>query len=130
MTPSLKVTASDISEMGEEEIENLLETIKEAKNEKKKAKQKEARSEIRRIASEAGLKVEISVAQTNGTETKETKTRPPAVAKYRSNDGKDTEWSGRGRSPRFITDYEKTGKSRDDLRILWSSPVLPNGAKG
>lgn len=37
------------------------------------------------------------------------------AAKFRSADGNT--WSGRGKAPRWLVDYEKNGGSRENLRI-------------
>jgi DNA-binding protein H-NS len=49
-------------------------------------------------------------------------------AKYRSPDGKN-EWSGRGKTPAWVIEYEATGKSRDDLLIRENQPDLIEQAK-
>ena len=41
--------------------------------------------------------------------------RPPVLAKYRSPTG--DEWSGRGRTPKWLQAEEAEGKSRDDFLI-------------
>jgi DNA-binding protein H-NS len=43
-------------------------------------------------------------------------TRAPVPAKYR-NPETDATWSGRGKPPRWITEAEAAGKSRDDFLI-------------
>jgi DNA-binding protein H-NS len=47
-------------------------------------------------------------------------------AKYR--DG-NREWSGRGKTPAWVNEYEATGKSRDDLLVRESQPDLIEQAK-
>jgi DNA-binding protein H-NS len=49
-------------------------------------------------------------------------------AKYRSPDGTNS-WSGRGKSPAWVSEYEATGKSREDLLIRESQPDLIEQAK-
>jgi DNA-binding protein H-NS len=65
------------------------------------------------------------------------KAAPPATRKrgagtvpdkYRSPDGTKS-WSGRGKSPSWVIDYEATGKSRDDLLIRENQPDLIEQAK-
>lgn len=54
-----------------------------------------------------------------GFSGKSAKQKPAAqkkvAIKYRSSDGKT--WTGRGKPPRWISEYESSGRSREDFRI-------------
>lgn len=45
------------------------------------------------------------------------KTHKKLPMKYRNPDNPDEMWSGKGRAPNWVKNYEAYGKSRDDLKI-------------
>jgi DNA-binding protein H-NS len=50
------------------------------------------------------------------------------AAQFRSPDGQH-EWSGRGKSPKWLGEAEKTGRSREDFRIKENQPDLIEQAR-
>jgi DNA-binding protein H-NS len=50
------------------------------------------------------------------------------AAQFRSPDGQ-SEWSGRGKSPKWLVELESQGRSRDEFRIAAGQPDLIEQAK-
>lgn len=79
-----------------------------------KAEKSSAISEVKRLIAEFALTASDCGFSGRGTAKSAAKGRTVAP-KYRAASGET--WTGRGKPPRWITEYEKSGKSRTDLLI-------------
>ena len=70
----------------------------------------EARARIQEIATGIGIPL-------NELFSKQPKKYGPAPVRYRHPDDAEKEWSGRGRAPKWVKEWQDGGKSLDALRI-------------
>lgn len=88
---------------------------KTAENLKKKDKQPAIKAILAMMAKH-GVDIGDLRAAGKGAATRKTSTRKPVAAKYRDAQTGKT-WSGRGRTPGWISEAEAAGKQRDDFLI-------------
>ena len=73
----------------------------------------QAREQILHIAQNAG----ISVAQLAAIKSPKTPKANPIAMKYRNPNNAAQQWSGRGRQPAWVKEWNETGKALDQTRI-------------
>jgi len=101
----------DLSTLSLEELKKLRKDVQKAIDSFEERQMKKAREELEEKAREMGYSLdELVVAKTR-------KKRAPAKPKYRHPDQPGVTWSGRGRPPKWITQAEARGQSRDDFLI-------------
>lgn len=77
--------------------------------------QKDAAEQIRKIAEAAGLSVEDILALGERKSVKPAKIL--ATPKYANPANREETWSGRGRKPKWVSDYLDSGKPIEDLSL-------------
>ncbi len=102
----------ELAKLTDTELYQLRERLEKIIAEREERRQREVMDQIRKLASEAGLSVEI-----RGDGRRRGARRPRVEAKYRNPANPDETWSGRGRAPRWLTELEKQGRNREDFRI-------------
>lgn len=103
-----------------QELEALIQKANEVISRKKEQQEKlaSARSEIERIARDAGVSVEELLEQAGKTAGRKTAgTRKPVAAKYRNPADASQTWSGRGKRPRWLADAITAGKTLESFEI-------------
>ena len=94
------------------ELVRLRDLITQECNQKVEAAKASLIAETQRKFEQLGLSFdEVMAIQ----KKKQRKDKTPAVAKYRSPDGKV--WSGRGKAPKWVREIEEAGGNREDFRI-------------
>ncbi|WP_348982398.1 H-NS histone family protein [Azoarcus sp. TTM-91] len=89
------------------------------------------RKRLDKIAREHGLSLEELVAGTGDiVDARPPVQRAPVAAKYRHPSNRDLAWSGRGRTPHWVTAYLANGGTMDALAIAAEklAPRLPRSA--
>lgn len=101
---------ADLSKYSAQQLHQLQRDIDKELKSRRKEDAKRAQREMKEVAAKYGLSLE-EVLGSKG------RTSVPAAAKYRHpTDAKKT-WTGRGRKPVWLREWEKAGKPLDDLRV-------------
>ena len=93
------------------ELKDLSKEVSRAITSCEERRKREAWLALEEKAKEFGF----SVSELTGTTI--TRTRSPAVAKYKNPGNPEETWSGRGRQPRWFTEAVAAGINDDDMRI-------------
>jgi DNA-binding protein H-NS len=109
----------NLAEMSIADLQAHLEAVKQAIQTRKEADKAVAKRAVADKAKELGFSLEELFG-----------TRKPRAAKEQSADGRasvepkyahpenaSVTWTGRGKPPKWVSEYEANGKSRDDLLI-------------
>jgi DNA-binding protein H-NS len=108
----IKSNNIDVSDLDVNELRALRKKVDEALENVEKAKRKEAQDKVRDLAREMGISIEELMSDVIDIPQKRTKTK--VAPKFRHPDGSQ-EWSGRGRTPKWVLEYVGTDKlDRDD----------------
>jgi len=102
----------DLSQHNSQELQQLKKDIDKELRRRHKQDVKEAQKELKSVADRYGLSVSDLVS---GSGTKAPK--PAASVRFRHPEDPSKGWSGRGRKPAWIKEWEAEGKSLDDLRV-------------
>lgn len=102
---------TDLTNMSMEELKALAKDVDQALKTYEERKLREARTELEAKARELGVSLEAVMGKGSGPK------RSKAPAKYRHPENPEKTWTGRGRSPKWITEHEANGGSRDDFLI-------------
>lgn len=95
----------------------LLEQQRRLENEvaaRRKQAMKETADQVQHLIAESGFSVQDVVAILTSSHKK---TRAQAQIKYRHPDTEGLTWVGRGKKPRWIVEWEASGKSLDALKV-------------
>ncbi len=111
------IHVSDLEEMPLEELVNLRSEMDVLIKRKRKTMEKVIKSQMDELAKVAGYdSAEAFLSARSGTgRTGSGKEKP--VVKYRSREDKNLTWSGRGKAPAWLREYEKKGGKREDLQV-------------
>lgn len=105
-----------LEEMSIAQLKALKEKASELIDAKYESEKADALSKMRQLAAASGFTLEEIITGLDPAEKPKGFKRKPMKAKYLHPDG-DTTWTGVGKAPRWITEYEANGGSRDDLLI-------------
>jgi DNA-binding protein H-NS len=73
-------------------------------------------AQVRQLVAQFGLSaVDCGFSAGAGNKLASNKAKVVVAPKYRSSDGKA--WTGRGKPPKWLAEYEAQGRSREDFRI-------------
>ena len=106
-----ELNALNLETFSEDELNELGRLIDKERKNRDKNRVKDAQAEMRRVAQKYGLTPEEAMT---GAQTKKKGTVAP---KYRHPEDESKTWTGRGRAPKWVTEWEANGGSRDDLLI-------------
>ena len=101
----------NLENMSLDELKALSKDVDKAIESYEARKLNEARAVLEAKARELGVSLDAVMGGSNGR--KKTVIAP----KYRHPENPALTWTGRGRTPKWITEYEAQGGSRDDLLI-------------
>jgi len=105
-----------IEKMGVPEITALIEFAEQTRRHKQEAARDELLAEFRQRAADLGLSLEgLVTSQATPRPTKAAGTGKKLPAKFRGPNGE--EWTGRGRTPSWLTALESTGRKRDQFAV-------------
>lgn len=102
----------DLSKYDSNELQQLKKDIDKELKRRRKQDVKEAQKELKNIADRYGLSVQDLVS---GVAPKSAK--PAGSVRFRHPQDPSKGWSGRGRKPAWIKDWENAGRSLDELRV-------------
>ncbi len=102
----------DLSKFNSSELQQLKKDIDKELKRRHKQDVKEAQKELKNVAERYGLTLQDLLGSTGPKAGK-----PGAGARYRHPDDPNKGWSGRGRKPAWIKEWEAKGRSLDDLKV-------------
>ncbi|ABM62256.1 H-NS family nucleoid-associated regulatory protein [Halorhodospira halophila] len=111
---SKQLEAINLEAFTDQELDTLEKRVAKERKRRDRSRIEEAEREIRLVAAKYGIKLEEALSDLNGRTGPSRRRVPP---KYRHPHDPDTTWSGRGRTPRWIQEWEQQGGSREELRI-------------
>ncbi len=103
----------DLTKYSSEELRALKKDIDKALEARRKDDAKKAQQEMKAIAERYGFSVNELVQGQTARSTR----RGKAPARFRHPDDASKTWSGRGRKPVWVKDWEAAGRSLEELRI-------------
>lgn len=98
----------DLNTLSLKELKSLKKNVEKAIADFENRKKREALAELEKKAAELGF----TVAELTGA-----KTRKVSAPKYRNPADASQTWTGRGRIPQWMKEFEAAGNSRDDALI-------------
>ncbi len=101
----------DLSNYSTEQLNQLKKDIDKEIQGRRKEDAKKAQQELKQVAERYGFALSDLV----GAQTP--KTRGKAKARFQHPTDATKTWSGRGRKPAWVKDWEATGRSLEELRI-------------
>ncbi len=102
----------DLTKHSTPELNQLKKDIDKELKKRRRQDVKEAQKELKQVAEKYGLAVTELVP--GGATKSATKA---GVVRFRHPEDPNKGWSGRGRKPRWIKDWEAKGRSLDELRV-------------
>lgn len=108
-----------VREMDYPELTEAARIVERERNSRAKQAKKQAQQELREVAQRYGLSVEeiISTSGSSGKRQTGRKSQGKVPPKFRHPEDPSSTWTGRGRKPRWVREWEDAGGSLDDLRI-------------
>ncbi|MCS4504693.1 Trans-acting regulatory protein HvrA [wastewater metagenome] len=106
----------DLSKYDSQQLRELKKDIDKALESRRRDDAKKAQQELKQVAERYGFNLNELVA---GQGTKQTRRRSggKAPAQFRHPEDETKTWSGRGRKPVWVKEWEAAGRSLEDLRI-------------
>lgn len=102
----------DILKLSVEEIKELQSKIPKVLAEKEAIKKQNVIDQVNEIITKAGYTVNDLFPKTGKKTNKAT-----LKAKYQNSEDKTQTWTGRGKTPKWLTEMLKTGKTKEDFII-------------
>lgn len=103
----------NLSKLSGQELRQLRRDIDKEIASRRKEEQKQAKRELKEVADKYGFALdELVKGSTSGSKG----SRESSTVRFRHPDDPSKTWSGRGRKPIWIKDWEAAGHSVDELR--------------
>lgn len=102
----------DLSNYSTPELNQLKKDIDKELNKRRRQDVKQAQKELKEVADKYGLSVSDLVPASGGKSAGRSGT-----IRFRHPEDPNKGWSGRGRKPAWIKDWEAQGRSVDELRV-------------
>ena len=106
----------DIENLSETELQAVITNAQRALYERQTSKRKDGVAQIKSIAADIGVAVEI-IEQGQGGSAKGNAKGGKVAVKYRDVSDPSHVWTGRGMAPRWIKEAEAAGRSRDQYLV-------------
>ncbi|GAB6068821.1 H-NS histone family protein [Methylothermus subterraneus] len=106
---------NQLQALSPEELQRVIEEAQRALELKRKQKREEIIRQIRELAAQAGLEVEIRAKSKAETKPSQRGARLPP--KYRHPTDRSLTWTGRGQMPRWLRELVAQGHDREEFRI-------------
>lgn len=103
---------TDLTKYTAPQLHQLKKDIDKEIKSRRKEDAKRAQSEMKEVAAKYGLSLEEIIGGKATTSAKSN-----ATVKFRHPTDPKKTWSGRGRKPVWLREWEEAGKSVDDLRV-------------
>jgi len=103
----------DLSKFNARELQALKKDVEKELKARRTTEQKKAREELKQVAQKYGFSLNELVGSQASNKTAR---RANVTVKYRHPDDPTKTWTGRGRKPLWIKDWESQGKSLEQLR--------------
>ena len=108
------MTPDQLNDLSKEELQDLASAVDTELKRREQESRDKARSEIERIAKDAGLSVEELVGKSKKKSAGGSKKLPP---KYRHPENPELTWVGRGKQPDWFKAAIENGTPKEDLLI-------------
>ena len=102
----------ELSNLSLAELKNLLNLIPAEIKRREEDEKAQALKDLEAFAAERGFSLEDLLGG-----AKEKKVRTPVAVKYRHPQNADLAWTGRGRQPKWISEYLATGGELEQLAV-------------
>lgn len=102
----------DLTKYSSQELNQLKKDIDKELRKRRRQDVKEAQKELKQVAEKYGLAVADLVTGTSAKSSKGS-----GAVRFRHPDDPSKGWSGRGRKPAWIKEWEAKGRSLEDLRV-------------
>jgi DNA-binding protein H-NS len=115
----------DLSDLSVSELQKLIARVEKEIESRNKKKRGQAMEEIKSIVTKYGLKLDEVMGQAPARKPRDgarkiadKPAKNPAAIIYRHPENPSLTWTGgRGRPPKWIKDWEASGRSREEARI-------------
>ena len=109
----------NLTEMTLSDLQEHLEAVKQAIQARKEADKAIAKKAVADKARELGFSLEELFGSKRTRAAKEAPTdgRASVEPKYAHPENASVTWTGRGKPPKWVSEYEASGKNREDLLI-------------
>ena len=103
----------DLSKYNTQQLNQLKKDIDKELKARRKDDVKKAQRELKEVADKYGIALSDLVSGAGGRPGK----KPAGKIRFRHPDDSSRGWSGRGRKPQWVKDWESKGKSLEELRV-------------
>ncbi len=103
----------DLAKYNSQELRELRKEIERELKKRRKQEVREAQRELKTVAERYGFSLNELLAVTPGVKAGAAK----GIVRYRHPEDADKTWSGRGRKPSWVKEWEGSGRSLDELRV-------------
>ncbi|RFA30559.1 trans-acting regulatory HvrA protein [Alkalilimnicola ehrlichii] len=103
----------NLANYNSQELRELRKEIDRELKKRRKQEVKEAQKELKHVAERYGFSLNELLSASPGV-------KPGAIkgaVRYRHPEDADKTWSGRGRKPSWVKEWEASGRSLEDLRV-------------
>ena len=104
----------DLGKLSSDELRQLRKDIDKEISARRRDEQKKAKQELKQVAERYGFSVEELVGGAGGGRKARGASKAGVAFRHPSDPGKT--WTGRGRKPNWVKDWEAAGRSLDELR--------------
>ncbi len=104
----------DLNKLSSEQLRQLQKDIDKELAARRRDEQKQAKQELKQVAERYGFSVEELVGAAGGA--RKSRTSAKARVTFRHPDDASKTWTGRGRKPNWVKEWEASGRSLDELR--------------
>ena len=102
---------ADLTKYSSKELGELKEQIDKELSSRRKGEAKQAQKELKKVAEKYGFNLNELVGATKP------KQRTTGAIKYRHPEDATKTWSGRGRKPAWVKDWEQAGRPLQDAKV-------------
>lgn len=107
----------DLSNYSAKELEELKQQIEREIRARRKEEAKEAQRELKAVAEKYGFNLSDLVSGGGSSTRSSSSSRSKGPIKYRHPNDPSKGWSGKGRKPRWLKEWEEQGRSVEELRV-------------
>jgi DNA-binding protein H-NS len=107
--------ATDLSGYTRDQLQQLQKDIDKEIKARKREEEKQARQELKEVAQKYGFSLDELIAARGGTKSSGSKGN--SDPKYVNPDDPSKTWSGRGRKPAWVKEWEQQGRSLEQARV-------------